>query len=158
MAKRTDLRYWRRMLWLMGWFKIPLIAFVSPRLQCLDDEKAVLTIRLRRRTRNHLKSMYFGALAVGADVAAGLHAFYFCEKEGVKPSFAFRSMQAEFHRRATSTVMFTSDQGAIVEELVKVAITTGERQHAMIPVTATDENGEVVAIFRMEISVKIVDR
>lgn len=143
------------MLRLLGWFQIPMLAYIHPRLHLLDDDKSVVIIRLRRRTRNHLKSMYFGALAVGADVAAGIHVYYYCEKEGVQPSFAFRSMQAEFHRRATTSVMFTTNEGAVVEEIVKHAIETKERQHGIISVTATDEKGEVVATFKMEISVKI---
>lgn len=155
MVQNGKLKRWQRMLRLLGWFKIPMLAYVNPRLHLLDDEKSIVVIRLRRRTRNHLKSMYFGALAIGADVAAGIHVYYFYEKEGVKPSFAFRSMQAEFLRRATSSVMFSTNEGAIVEETVKRAIATGERQHAPIRVTATDENGEVVATFKMEISVKI---
>ena len=148
--------HWRWMLRIMGWMYIPLIGYVKPRLLVIDAEKAVVRIRLRRRTKNHLKSMYFGALAVGADVAAGLHAFYFSEQLGVKPSFAFKSVKGEFLKRATGHVLFTSTDGHVVEQVVKTARETGERQHAMVRVNATVE-GETVAIFDMEISVKIVN-
>ena len=59
----------RWMLRLLGWIKIPLIGYVRPRLVNLDDNVAVVKIKLRRRTRNHLHSMYFGALAIGAPPA-----------------------------------------------------------------------------------------
>lgn len=156
MEKKTNLRRIRWLLRLMGWIRIPMLGYVSPRLHYMDDEKAAVIVRLRRRTRNHLKSMYFGALTVGADVVAGMHVYYFCDQEGVRPSFAFRSMHAEFHKRATTHVLFTSHEGALIREVVKKAMDTGERQHAMVQVTATDNNGEVVASFRMEISVKTV--
>jgi acyl-coenzyme A thioesterase PaaI-like protein len=155
MEQNTNLRRLRWLLRLMGWINIPMLGYVSPRLNFIDHEKAAVTIRLRRRTRNHLKSMYFGALAVGADVVAGMHVYYFCDREGVRPSFAFRSMQVDFHRRATTSVMFSTNEGVLVEELVKRAIETKERQNAVISVTATDKEGEVVATFKMGISVKI---
>jgi acyl-coenzyme A thioesterase PaaI-like protein len=154
MAATKKMSHWRWMLRIMGWWYIPLIGYVRPKLLALDDNQAIIEIRLRRRTKNHLKSMYFGALAVGADVAAGLHAFYFSERLGVKPSFAFKSMKAEFHKRATGTVVFTSSDGKLVESVVEKAKNSGERQNAMVLVQAT-VNGEIVATFEMEISVKI---
>jgi len=154
MAATKKMSHWRWMLRIMGWWYIPLIGYVRPKLLALDDNQAIIEIRLRRRTKNHLKSMYFGALAVGADVAAGLHAFYFSERLGVKPSFAFKSMKAEFHKRATGTVVFTSSDGKLVESVVEKAKNSGERQNAMVQVQAT-VNGEIVATFEMEISVKI---
>lgn len=147
--------YWRRMLRIMGWWHIPLLGYVRPRLEKLDETDVVVSIRLRRRTKNHLGSMYFGALAVGADVAAGLHAFYFSDKLGVRPSFVFRSMNATFHKRATETVFFTSSEGQKVREIVQQAQETGERVHGMIGVEAHSASGEHVATFEMEISVKL---
>jgi acyl-coenzyme A thioesterase PaaI-like protein len=69
----------RLLLRLMGLFQIPLLAFVKPRILVINDEKCVVKIRNRRRVKNHLKSMYFGALCVGADVAGGLPVFFLCE-------------------------------------------------------------------------------
>lgn len=143
------------MLRIMGWWYIPLIGYVRPKLEEIDDHKAVLSIRLRRRTKNHLKSMYFGALAVGADVAAGLHAFYFSERLHVRPSFAFKSMKADFHKRAMGTVWFTCEDGQKVRQVVETAKDSGERQNAFVTVTARTADGEVVAVFAMEISVKV---
>lgn len=144
------------MLRIMGWWYIPLLGFVRPKLERIDEREAVVSIRLRRRTRNHLKSMYFGALAVGADVSAGLHAFYFSEELGVKPSFVFKSMKGTFHKRAMGTVFFTSNEGQKVRETVVRAKETGERQQAFVTVEATTADGESVATFEMEISVKVV--
>lgn len=142
------------MLWIMGWWYIPLLGYVRPRLERIDEREAVLSIRLRRRTKNHLGSMYFGALAVGADVAAGLHAFYFSDELGVKPSFVFKSMSATFHKRAMGTVWFTSQDGGLVRETVLKAKATGERQQAFVAVEARTADGETVATFKMEISIK----
>lgn len=151
----SNLKKYAWMLRLMGIFKIPLIGYVKPRLLQITDDEVLVRIRLRRRTKNHLKSMYFGALAVGADVTAGLHAFYFCDELKVRPSFAFKGMKAEFIKRAETDVEFICTEGAAIREQVLRAIETKERQNHWVKVTATDLSGEVVALFEMEISIKV---
>lgn len=150
-----SLKQMRRMLWLMGVIKIPMIAYVRPKLLQLDDNVAQVRIKLRRRTKNHLKSMYFGALAVGADVAAGLHAYYFAQKAGVKVSFAFKGVNAEFLKRATSNIIFHSNDGSIVQDAFNEAIETKERVNKWVRVEAKNKEQEKIAIFDMEISVKV---
>lgn len=145
----------RRLLWLMGVVKIPLIAYVRPRLLHLDENSCQVRVKLRRRTKNHLKSMYFGSLAVGADVAAGLHAFYFAENSGVKVSFAFKAVKAEFLMRAMTHVTFESKDGALVEEAFQEAMKTKERINQWVKVEAKNTENEIVAVFDMEISVKV---
>lgn len=151
----VSLKKMRRLMWLMGVVQIPMIAYTKPRLQHLDDHKAIVTIKLRRRTKNHLKSMYFGALAVGADVAAGIHAYYFAKKSNAQISFAFKSVNGQFLQRATSTISFESVDGKLVEQTFEKALSTGERVNQMVMVNAFNTAREIVATFEMEISVKV---
>lgn len=152
---KISLKKMRRLLWLMGMFKIPMIAFVRPKLMLLDENSSQVRIKLKRRTKNHLKSMYFGSLAVGADMAAGLHAFYFAEESGVKVSFAFKAVKAEFLKRALTDVYFNSDEGQLVKKAFDEAMSTKERVNKWIKVEARNTDGEIVAVFDMEISVKV---
>ena len=155
MANKKSISHWRWMLRIMGWWYIPLIGFVRPRLVEINDESLIVRISLRRRTKNHLKSMYFGALAIGADVAAGMHVFYFCDALGVQPKFAFKAMNAQFLKRAQSEVRFICTEGQKVKGFVELAIKTGERQNGWVEVLVYDNSNEQVAVFQMEISVKI---
>lgn len=154
-AKPITIGKMKWLLFLLGTVKIPLIGFVKPKLIELNDHNAVLKIKLRRRSKNHLNSMYFGALAVGADVAAGIHAFYFSKKMGRPVSFAFKSMKADFLKRAESDVVFSSDEGYLVEAAMEVSASSGERVNQLINVVAKDQTGEAVATFVMEVSVKV---
>lgn len=153
--KQISLKKMRSLLWKMGTFKIPMIAFVRPKLIQLDENTSKVNVKLRRRTRNHLRSMYFGSLAVGADVAAGLHAFYFAELSGEKISFAFKAVKAEFLKRAMTDVQFISKDGQKVKAVFDEAMQTKERVNKWIHVDVIDSNGEVVATFEMEVSVKV---
>lgn len=155
MQNSVSLTKMRRLLWLMGIVKIPMIAFVRPKLLRLDEKSSQVKIKLRRRTKNHLKSMYFGSLAVGADVAAGLHAYYFAKQAGVNVSFAFKAIKGEFLQRAMSDVVFESNDGEIVEKAFKEALETKERVNQWVKVEAKNKDNELVAVFDMEISVKV---
>ena len=145
----------QRLLWVMGWVQIPLIGYVKPKLLQLDEETVRVRIPLRRRSRNHLKSMYFGALAVGADVAAGIHAFYFAKQSGVKVSFAFKSVKGEFLQRAMTDIIFESTDGGLVKAAFDEALQSKERVNKPVKVVAYNTMNEPVAEFELVISIKI---
>jgi acyl-coenzyme A thioesterase PaaI-like protein len=154
-TKIISIRKMRWMLFLLGFFKIPLVGFIKPKLISIDENKVRVKINLRRRTKNHLNSMYFGALAVGADIAGGIHVFYFAELSNLKVSFAFKGMKADFIKRAESDVVFESNQGELVRKAINLSEETGERVNETINVIARDKNQEIVATFEMIVSVKV---
>jgi len=134
-----------------------LLFFVKPAIVELSDSRCVVKVPLNWRTRNHLRSMYFGALCIGADVAGGLIAFELMRKRKAGFSFVFKDMKAEFLKRPEGDVLFTNLDGAIVVDLVNRAIETGERQEATVHVVATVPSkmgDEPVAKFAMTLSLK----
>ena len=152
--KEISLRKMRWMLFLLGLLKIPIVSFMRPRLISIYDETVRVKIKLRRRTKNHLKSMYFGALAVGADIAGGIHVFYFAEKASYNLTFAFKGLKADFIKRAESDILFESTEGLLVKQAIELSKSSGERVNQTIHVKAIDQNQEVVATFEMIVSVK----
>lgn len=140
-----------------GLRKIPMLFFVRPSVVEWTPEKVVFKIPLARRTKNHLGSMYFAVLAAGADLAAGFLAMEAIRKSGEKISLIFKSVQADFLKRAEGDVHFTCEDGVLVTDLVQKAIETGERVELAVPVVATcpDKLGaEPVARFTMVLSLK----
>lgn len=100
--------------------------------------------------------MYFGALAVGADVAGGIHAFYYAEKMNKKISFAFKGMNAQFFKRAESDCLFVCNDGKKVADAVLLSIKNKERVNETTKVIAYNKNAEIVAEFEMIVSVKCI--
>ena len=143
-------------LFLLGKLKIPMLSYTGVKLIELNDNEAKVSIKLKRRTKNHLNSMYFGALAVGADVAGGIHAFYYAEKMNKKISFAFKGMNAQFIKRAETDCIFVSNDGKKVETAVLLSIKTQERVNETTKVIAYNLANEVVAEFEMIVSIKCV--
>jgi hypothetical protein len=62
-------------LFFFGFTKIPLLWFCRPKIIHLDNNSVEIKIPLKRRTKNHLGSMYFGALSVGADITGGFFSY-----------------------------------------------------------------------------------
>ena len=144
-----------------GLSKIPLLYFVRPSVQTWDNDRFVVKIPLKRRTKNHLGSMYFGVLAAGADLAAGFVAMDAIRLSGERVSLIFKDMQAEFLKRAEDTVHFTCDEGILIKDLVEKAIETGDRVEMPVHVTATVPSklgDEAVARFTLTLSLKRKDK
>lgn len=154
MQQKKRLKQVRKQVFLLGVFKIPMLWFVRPKVIAIDEKECVVKIRLRRRTRNHVKSMYFGAMAVGADLSAGLHTFYFAEKDQNRMHFVFKSMDCAFLKRAETDVRFISREGNKLKEAVEKARTSGERQNQEVMVEGVNDQNEIVATFKMVVSVK----
>ena len=94
MATRCELFRHTLRLRLLAFLKIPLLGSLRPSVLELTGERCVVRVRLRRWTRNHWGSMYFGALAIGADCAGGLLAVEHIRRSGGRVSLVFKSFQA----------------------------------------------------------------
>lgn len=128
---------------LFGWTKIPMIAYLRPRVLRQDGEETVVVIPLSRRAKNHHGSMYMGALAVGGDLASGLQAMLAIRGSGHSVSFVFKDARMEFLRRPDGAVHFWCGQGAAVREMVAQAIADGKRHNMALDVVATVPGAKV---------------
>jgi len=146
------------LLRLLGLAKIPLVLFVGPTVEKLDDEEAVLRIPLTWRSRNHVGVMYIGALVAGADLVTGLPAAkLIMTGPHRRIELLFTEMRAEFLKRADGDVLFRQRQVREVVAAVRRAEETGERVTVPIEVIATvpeTRGDEPVARFLMSITFK----
>ncbi len=144
------LRFW-------AFAKIRLISYVRPRVLDLTDERCEIVVPLSWRTRNHLRSMYFGALCIGADAAVALIALNASRKAGGRITVIFKDMRADFVKRAEDDVHFACDQGREILDLVEKAAASGERENLPVQVIATVPRllgSEPVARFTLTLSMK----
>lgn len=145
------------MIRFFGLMKIPLISYVKPSVVEIGEEKIVVKIPFRRRNRNHLNSMYFGVLCVGADCTGGLLAMKYIEEQPQRIALVFKDFQAEFLKRAEDDTFFVCEQGREISALVDLASRSEERQEMAVNVTAavpTKFGDEPVAKFTMTLSLK----
>lgn len=148
-------------LWWFGLRYIPLIGFCRPKIIELDEKRTVVRIRHNRRTKNHLGSIYFGALAIGADLSGAFLVFHKARQRGLSIHFAFKDVKGEFLKRPEGDVYFTSNDGALIDQIIDKSLATGERinQAVSIDVTCPSLNGdEVMARFELTLSIKAKKR
>ena len=140
----------------IGLTKIPLLFFVGVSVAEISPERMVVKIPLKRRTRNHLGSMYFGVLCAGADCAAGAFAMHLIKQQPQDIALIFKDFEAQFLKRAEGDVYFSCSQGREIAELVAQAAASAERVERQFEVVATvpSLSDEPVARFKLTLSLK----
>lgn len=150
LRETLELRYF-------GFRHIRMLLYARPSVIELSAARSVVQIPLRRRTRNHLHSMYFGALAIGADCAAGLLAFQHIKQQPGTIDLVFSKFSADFLKRAEAHTVFTCNEGDRIGTLVAEATRSDERVEMPFEVIATapEQTGdEPVARFELVLSLK----
>lgn len=141
-----------------GFLKIPMMYWLKPTVLEMSDERMEMKVPLTRRSKNHLGSMYFGALAAGADAAGGLLAMKLIRKSKANVALVFKDFHAEFLKRAEGDVHFVCEQGAEVRRFVAQVIESGERMNLPVHITAfvpSRSKDEPVAKFILTLSLKL---
>ena len=124
--------------------KLPLLAFTSPRILKCSGDQSVVQIGLGFRTRNHLGVMYFGALAMGAELSIAAKAVQEIYSSGQQIDFLFKDFKCEFLKRADDDVQFICDEAGLVADLIHRASTSPERMqqtfngYAIVPKKSQD--------------------
>ena len=141
---------------LFGISKVAMIAYCRPRVISFDDNRLEIKIPLKRRTRNHLNSMYFGALSVGADITGGFLALPAIQNSKRKVALIFKDFNAKFLKRAESDVHFICEDGQAVKKLVEKAVETQERENFKLKILAKCPkiSNDIVAEFELTLSLK----
>ncbi|MBI5507184.1 MAG: DUF4442 domain-containing protein [Deltaproteobacteria bacterium] len=137
----------------LGLAKVPLLFLCQPVVEEIGDERCVVRIPLNFVTKNHLRSMYIGVLAIGADVTGGIMAVEQVRRAGRPVDVLFKDLKAEFLKRPTAAVRFTCADGQAIRAAVAVGIETGKRQNVPLHVSATVGDQEV-ARFDMTLTLK----
>lgn len=151
----TNFKY-TALLWIFTGIKLPLIAFVSPRIIELGDTKCIIKIPLGFKTKNHLNVMYFGALAIGAELSIALKAVEQIYKGHHKIDFIFKDFKVDFLKRADGHVHFIFEDAQGVTDLIAASSKSTERMekkfkaHAIVPTKGNDP----IAQFELTLSVK----
>ena len=138
-------------------FKVPLIHYTRPQVIKNQNDKTIIKIPFLKRNKNHVNSVYFGALSIGADMCVGLQAMYHINKTAEKVILVFKDFKADFKKRAMSDVHLICEEGALCEQAVEKAIQSKERVnqpikgYAICPKISDD----VVMEFELTLSLKV---
>lgn len=112
---------------LYGLLKIPLVLFISPRVVEAGEKRFVLKVPLSYRTKNHLNSMYFGAMGIGAELSIAAAAVMAISESKQKIDFVFKDFSGQYLKRGDGDVHFICEEVEAVKALIEEAKTNPER-------------------------------
>ena len=119
-----------------GFLKVPMIYYCNPKVINISKESVEIKISLNRRTKNHVGSMYFGSLSVGADVTGAVIALDLIKKSKFKINLLFKDFKADFLKRAEGDVHFICNDGKLISEMIKETELSKERVNKAIDIIA----------------------
>lgn len=134
-----------------------MIGYCRPRVINVSDTEVVLSIPLNRRTRNHVGSMYIGAMTVGVDFVTGLTAMTSIKKSKKNIVLIFKDLKSSFIKRAEGETFFTCNHTKEIKAAVKKVVDSKQRVNIEVPIIATvpEKFGdEPVAEFIITLSMK----
>jgi len=137
--------------------KVPMIFYCKPSVIEISSKSVTLKIPFIRRNRNHLGSMYLGALCVGADITSALLSLSIIKESGKKILPIFKDFKADYYKRAEGDVHFVCNQGDEIQNMIEEVIQNKVRINKKIDVLAyvpSKLNEEVVAKFSLTLSLK----
>ena len=140
-----------------GFLKVPMIFYCNPKVLKISEESVEIKISLKRKTKNHVSSMYFGALSVGADVTGGAIALGLIKKSKYKINLLFKDFKADFLKRAEGDVHFVCNDGLLISDMIKETEISKKRVNKPINIIAyvpKKLNNEPVAKFVLTLSLK----
>lgn len=110
-------------------FKVPLLGLCRPQVIECSETRAIVELPHEFLTKNHLGSMYFGALAMGAELSIALKLLARMRDEKLPISFIFKDFKCEFHKRAEENVRFITQEAHLVSALIDRALSSGQREN-----------------------------
>jgi hypothetical protein len=134
--------------------KLPLAYIAGIRVEELNAEKAITTVKFSWLTQNPFRSIYFACLAMAAEMSTGLLVI-----NGVFNSIPAVSMlivknQAVYNKKAIGKITFICANGKIVNDAVIKAKASGESVEIETTSIGKDEAGDIVAEFIFTWSMK----
>lgn len=136
---------------------IPMINDSQLSITKLDDRQCIIKMPFIRQNKNHVGSMYFGAITIGTEVAAGILAFNYLDKYNLEPLLVFKDISGGFLRRAESDTYFICSDYQAISAALKELTETQQRINvtvSVIGVTDLTKLDEKISDFKITISIK----
>jgi hypothetical protein len=134
--------------------KLPAAFFAGLRIAHFDATTCTVKIKYSWFSKNPFKSIYFAVEAMAAEMCSGMLAFGQVYKRNPKISMLVVKMEVNFIKKATGTILFTCEDGALIQAAINESIETGEGKTIVCKSVGKNEKGEVVAEFNFTWSFK----
>ena len=127
--------------------RLPLAYLAGVKLNRLNDEGSITSIKFKWLNQNPFRSIYFAAMHMAAEFSTGSLLFQYIDK---KTSFSMLLVEteAQFHKKAIGKIVFSCNKGPEADSFVQEVLKISEGATITLPVEASNENGDLVATFQ----------
>lgn len=136
-------------------FKLPSAFWSGVRAKSITETQCVVTVKHRWANQNPFKSIYFAVQAMAAELTTGAIVMLHIQKSKRNISMLVANNKGNFTKKATGRIIFTCNDGHLIEEAVKKTIETGEGQTFWMKSIGTNEKGEQVSEMDFEWSIRL---
>ena len=136
-------------------FKLPSAYLCGVRLKELDDSKTIVTVTHRWINQNPFNSMYFAVQSMAAELTTGALVIKKIKESGKQISMLVTNHHGTFTKKAVGKIIFTCNDGHLLDEALSRTIETGEGQTILMKSVGINEKGEQVSAYEFEWSVKL---
>jgi len=134
--------------------KLPAAFFSGLRIVHFDATTCTVKIKYSWFSQNPFKSIYFAVEAMAAEMCSGMLAFAQVYQRNPKISMLVVKMEVNFIKKATGTVLFTCEDGALIQAAINESIETGEGKTIVCMSKGKNSANETVAEFLITWSFK----
>ena len=127
--------------------KLPTAFFAGLRVEFFDESKAVVSVSQKWFNKNPFHSIYFGVLAIAAEVSTGIAGFASVYKRNPTVSMLVIKCEGAFYKKAIGKICFTCTDVQQVQDIVAQAIAANESRTICCKSIGSNEHGEEVAAF-----------
>ncbi len=130
-------------------FKLPAAWFSGVKIQELDYNKTIVSIRYSWFSQNPFRSTYFACLAMAAEMSTGLPCLMAIQKRRPSVSMLVVGMESSFYKKAVGTTTFVCNDNKAIFDCIERTINASGSETIVLNSTGYNETGEKVADFRI---------
>ena len=134
--------------------KLPIGFLAGLRLVQATPTQAVVCIKYQYITKNPFHSIYFGCLAMAAELASGTLGLVYSMGLFPEVSMLVVHMEADFIKKGKGRVYFTCTDGEMLGQAARETRATGESRTVIATSIGRDINGFEIARFKITWSFK----
>jgi hypothetical protein len=130
---------------LFTFFKLPSVYWLGIRVKSISETICTVGVKHRWINQNPFKSLFWAVQGMAAELSTGAMVMSCIEDSNQKISMLV------VNNRAT----FTCNDGELIKQTIKDAITSGIGKTCWMKSEGVNENGTLVSIFEFEWTVKV---
>lgn len=136
-------------------FKLPMGFLSGMKIRKLNEKKCEVTIPYKWINKNPFKSTFWAVLGMGAEMNTAALILQYTYKHQPSISTLPLKCECEFFKKAKGITKFTCNDGALIKEKIKNAITSKKPVIFEAYSIGINDNSETICKFKFTWSVKI---